>query len=462
MGLIVAGDRSGTGKTTVTLALLAALTHRSQPVQSFKVGPDYIDPMFHRAVTGCPCYNLDPVLTSETYVQRCYQQHTTGYAVVEGVMGLFDGADGETDVASTAHIARLLNLPVLLVVDCARMSRSVAALVLGYRQLDPRISIAGVVLNRVGSERHLALLRSALNSISVPILGVFRRGADIKLPDRHLGLVPVGELSGFRQTVQRLAALGEANFEWPQLEAVFRQGQRQVRPDVKPLPTAITPLRSDPPMIAIAWDRAFNFYYPDNLAQLAQWGAILRYWSPMADAFPADVQGLYLGGGFPEVFAEALADNRAARDGVRGAIATGLPTYAECGGLMYLCQTLTDFDGQTWPMTGVLETSVEMSGQLSLGYRQSHTLQSGPVLPANATVTGHEFHRSRLQTALPDALYRSRRAFPSGPADGPYLEGVGTENLQASYLHLHWGSRPDIAERFVTQCRQWRSGLSAP
>ncbi len=218
-GLVIAGERSGVGKTTVTLALLAALAQKSPRVQSFKVGPDYIDPMFHQQATGRPCYNLDPILTSETYVQRCFAHRCQGadFALVEGVMGLFDGASGLSDVASTAHVARLLNLPVLLVVDCSRLSRSVLAILHGYRSLDPRVTLAGVVLNRVGSDRHLELLTDALASIDLPILGVLRRQTAIALPDRHLGLVPTAELPHLPEILARLAHLGHTCFDWPTL-----------------------------------------------------------------------------------------------------------------------------------------------------------------------------------------------------------------------------------------------------
>ncbi len=459
-GLIVAGDRSGTGKTTVTLALLASLVQRwlgrsggaSHPVQSFKVGPDYIDPMFHGAVTGRPCYNLDPVLTSEAYVKTCYRQHATRYTVVEGVMGLFDGADTESDFASTAHIARLLNLPVALVVDCGRMSRSVAALVLGYQKLDPRIAIAGVILNRVGSDRHLTFLRSALDSIGIPILGIFNRDTDITLPDRHLGLVPVDELDGFRQTQARLAEFGEAGFDWEKLAPIFSSVPQ---PEQAAGNRVAMVLRTGL-AIAVARDRAFNFYYPDNLSLLEQAGAQLRYWSPMTEPFPTNVQGLYLGGGFPEMFARDLAHNQAARLSVQQAVLDGLPTYAECGGLMYLCEQLVDFNGQAWPMAGAIRATVRMGQRLNLGYRQAQVLTSGPLMTTGQTITGHEFHRSCLETVengTYSAIYKSQRAFGVGDA---VLAGLGTPSLHASYLHLHWGTHPALPQRFVEQCQQWQ------
>ncbi|NJO67065.1 MAG: cobyrinate a,c-diamide synthase [Leptolyngbyaceae cyanobacterium RM1_405_57] len=219
MALAIAGERSGVGKTTITLSLLAVLQQRQLSVQSFKVGPDYIDPMFHRYVTGRACRNLDPVLTSAAYVQQCFFKHTqtVDYALVEGVMGLFDGATGVDDTASTAHIARLLNLPVLLVIDCSRLSRSAAAIALGYRSFDPRLEFAGIVLNRVGSDRHLELLKAALEPLNLPIIGVLRRQDDITIPDRHLGLVPTAELPVLDTLIERLANLGEICFDWSRL-----------------------------------------------------------------------------------------------------------------------------------------------------------------------------------------------------------------------------------------------------
>ncbi|MEO0457122.1 MAG: cobyrinate a,c-diamide synthase [Cyanobacteria bacterium P01_A01_bin.114] len=457
MGLVIAGERSGVGKTTVTLALLAALATRSSPrqIQSFKVGPDYIDPMFHQAITGRSCYNLDPVLTSETYVVACYRQHvqTANYGLVEGVMGLFDGATGDAETASTAHIARLLNLPVILVVDCARMSRSVAALVQGYRTFDPRICMAGVVLNRVGSDRHLSLLTAALATINVPVVGVLRRDAVMSLPDRHLGLVPTGELEDFGAIAARLAAVGQQCFDWAVLEQWVRvnKGEGAVEAGLVPAQRGESEVGGRRVRIAIAADPAFNFYYADNLAQLEAEGAQLIYWSPLEDELP-EVEGLYLGGGFPEMFAERLATNQRAQTQVKQAVAAGMPTYAECGGLMYLCEKLTDFEGQTWPMVGVLLTAVKMTGQLSLGYRRAVALATTPLLTAGQSVIGHEFHRSALTSRLSQPVYHAR---PYSDAKDEQAEGGRWANLHASYIHLHWGGQPDIARRFVEQCRRY-------
>ncbi|MEP0868848.1 cobyrinate a,c-diamide synthase [Trichocoleus desertorum AS-A10] len=460
MALAIAGERSGVGKTTVTLALLAALQRRGLRVQSFKVGPDYIDPMFHTRVTGRACRNLDPVLTSEAYVQQCFARHVAGVdcALVEGVMGLFDGATGPEDCASTAHIARLLNIPVLLVLDGSRLSRSVAAIAHGYRSFDPRIQLAGVVLNRVGSDRHLELLQAALEPLNLPILGVLRRQAEITIPDRHLGLVPTGELDQFHSLIDRLADLGETCFDWPQLLPLLDAPPPQ---PFEPLVGQEQNLFPRPQVrIAVARDRAFSFYYADNLDCLEQLGAELVSWSPLSDPhLPVDVQGLYLGGGFPEVFAEQLADNASGRDAVRVAIQAGLPTYAECGGLMYLCQQIQGFDQQSWAMVGILPTTAVMAGRLTLGYRRAIAQQNSSLIAAGTTVCGHEFHRSTLTETTPQPLFQTWRYDPSSQ-EAPSLEGWRSQQVHASYLHLHWGSRPELAARFVRSCAQFQQPIA--
>lgn len=454
MGIVVGGERSGVGKTTITLALLAYLSQQQQRVQSFKVGPDYIDPMFHRHVTQRPCRNLDPVLTSEAYVQQCFARHTqdASHAIVEGVMGLFDGAADRPTYASTAHLARLLNLPILLVLDCSRLSHSIAALVHGYRSFDPRLQFAGLVLNRVGSDRHLELLKSALEPLQIPILGVLRRHDGIQIPDRHLGLVPTAELPNLREVIDQLAQLGATCFDWEQLMPLLETQPIQphkTREGLNP------PTLKIQPRIAIAQDSAFNFYYADNLDLLADLGAELIPWSPLQDSrLPENIQGLYLGGGFPEMFAEQLADNRSVRQSVQKAIQAGMPTYAECGGLMYLCQSLTTFTGDRYPMVGSLPTSAVMGARLTLGYRQVMTLQDSPLMTQGQRVWGHEFHRSHL-TELPDQpLFQFSDSSQCRPGQAKQ-EGWRVHQVHASYVHLHWGSCPELPIRFLQTCQQF-------
>ncbi|MEA5602103.1 cobyrinate a,c-diamide synthase [Nostoc sp. UHCC 0252] len=451
MSVIIAGERSGVGKTTVTLTLLASLRRRDRLVQSFKVGPDYIDPMFHQHVTGRPCRNLDPVLTSEAYIQQCFARHSQAseYALVEGVMGLFDGIghgqekQKSTDFASTAHIARLLNLPVVLVIDCSRLSGSVAAIAHGYQSFDPRIKIAGVVLNRVGSDRHLSLLKDSLEALQLPILGVLRRQDNITIPDRHLGLVPTAELPELNALINRLADLGDTCFDWQHLLPLLKSEPLPHPPHPPHPPSSIR--------IAVARDRAFNFYYQDNLDLLQQLGAELVFWSPLEDAdIPKDVQGMYFGGGFPEVFAQQLAENTSVRDGVKTAILKGMPAIAECGGLMYLCEQIIDFEGKSWSMAGVLPTSAVMGGRLTLGYRRAVALQNNLLVKTGTTVYGHEFHRSHLTLTPNQPLFETSR-YDCDEDMG--CEGWGLPaNVYASYVHLHWGESEEIPQQFLTKC----------
>ncbi|MBD0308486.1 MAG: cobyrinate a,c-diamide synthase [Microcoleus sp. T1-bin1] len=496
MALVIAGERSGAGKTTVTIALLAYLIRRGLNVQSFKVGPDYIDPMFHAFVTRRPCRNLDPVLTSESYVKKCFSRHIqdVDYALVEGVMGLFDGVsrknqesrshdtDFDTDTginyrkeegnydfsfASTAHVAYLLNLPVLFAIDCSRLSGSVAAIAHGFRSFNPDLKFAGLVLNRVASDRHLELLQDALKPLNLPVLGVLRRDEAVTIPDRHLGLIPAEELPNLHAAIDKLADLAAVSFDWDQLLpllAATRNGGGEGSEQLSgrhSLPSFIVTQKDDVVnslgkqfgvRIAVARDRAFNFYYQDNLDLLEELGAELVFWSPLDDSvFPDNVQGLYFGGGFPEVFAQKLSGNVLIRDAVRKAIFSGMPTYAECGGLMYLCDSIVDFDGNSWQGVGVLETAAAMGKRLTLGYREAVALRDSSVLTALDRVWGHEFHRSHLTVEPTNPVYHSWRYGKRGEVEA-VAEGWGVCQVHASYLHLHWGARPDIPARFLQQC----------
>jgi cobyrinic acid a,c-diamide synthase len=506
MSIAIAGERSGVGKTTVTLAILAALKRRQQTVQSFKVGPDYIDPMFHAYVTGRACRNLDPILTSQTYVQQCFDRHsqTADCALVEGVMGLFDGASGTTDAGSTAQVAKLLDLPVVLILNCSSTSRSIAAIAHGYRTFDPQVQIAGLILNQVGSDRHLELLTAALSTLHLPILGILRRRDDLKIPDRHLGLIPAGELTDLNATIDRLAHVGETCFDWERLlpllasklvggnrmscspvftpptppykadEIALRKPQRAFHQaggasDLAPFPwkgegwgdaLSLSKCGVNPKIrIAVAKDAAFNFYYADNFDILRAAGAELVEWSPLSDLqLPPDVQGLYFGGGFPEVFAETLAANQLARAAVKAAIIAGMPTYAECGGLMYLCDRIVDFSDRSHPMVGIFSTAAVMGKKLTLGYRQLTFLQDSSIADIGDRVWGHEFHRSTL-TDLPAAPLYNLQGYESNSIFVP--EGWYKYNTQAAYTHLHFGARPDLPARFVERCRRFRAAFAS-
>ncbi len=466
MTIVIAGERSGVGKTTITLSLLAYLCQHSNRVQSFKVGPDYIDPMFHSAVTKRPCRNLDPILTSEAYVKSCYLKHSQNveYAVVEGVMGLFDGIRLEEEetktnsslpfYASTAHIATILELPVVLVVDCSRLSGSVAAIVHGYSSLEPRIKLAGVILNKVASPRHLELLEDALAAVAMPILGIFYRQGEIALPDRHLGLIPSEEIKGLPQIFDRLADMAARGFVWDKLLPLLRVSGESLKRLLQASPSfsggeslkrLLRTFR-----IAVARDKAFNFYYPDNFDILQDLGAELVFWSPIEDRhLPENIQGLYFGGGFPEVFAAELSANASILQEIRRLIGLGIPTYAECGGLMYLCEKIIDFKAKSWQMVGVLPTVAVMGKKLTLGYRQATPVKNNYLVDRATLVKGHEFHRSSLQIP-PDRPIWQLAAYSHQFQPTP--EGWQIDRVHASYLHLHFGGNPSIVKKFCEAC----------
>jgi cobyrinic acid a,c-diamide synthase len=445
MAILIAGTHSGVGKTTITLALLAWLKNRGLTIQSFKVGPDYIDPMFHKRITGRPCRNLDPFLTSESYVTQCFRQHSQGSdgVVIEGVMGLFDGRittgslNPRADQGSSAHVAVLLGVPVLLVVDASKMGRSVAAQALGFKLFNPHVNLAGVILNRVGSARHEALLVEALEEIGLTVYGAFYRADEVTLPDRHLGLVPVGELDQFAQMEARLAHLAET----------YLKGDKLL-PFIQDIPaTGAAPELFDKRneknsiLIGIAQDQAFNFYYQDNLDILESLGATLVPFAPTLDEkLPSGIQGLYLGGGFPEIFAEQLAANVPLKDQLKDSMDRGLSVYAECGGLMYLSESILDFQGENHQMLGVLPTQVHMGAKLTLGYREAKVQQDSYVVQSGQTIRGHEFHRSILRTQPNPALYHFQ--------DGTQ-EGWSLANIHASYLHVHWGDQLAMPQRWL-------------
>jgi cobyrinic acid a,c-diamide synthase len=443
MPIAIAGTHSGVGKTTVTLSILAALRHWGVAVQSFKVGPDYIDPMFHSVVTGRPCRNLDPVITSDQSVQSCFAEHSANAdgAVIEGVMGLFDGA-GSDEFGSTAHVAKLLgkSVAVVLVIDCSRMSRSLAATIYGYHHFDADIKLAGVILNRVGSDRHREILLEAIAPLGIPVLGIIPREEGIKLSDRHLGLIPIEEIADFDQIIDRLADLGKRCFDWDNLMPLIKNSQNLTTISPQPLlANTNTKVR-----IAIARDRAFNFYYADNLDILEKLGAELVDWSPLNDAqLPEQIHGLYFGGGFPEIFAAQLAENQSAIASVRQH--SHLPIYAECGGLMYLSEAIVDFAGHKFAMVGAIPTQTIMTDKLTLGYRCGQALLPHSWLPDDQPIWGHEFHRSRQTAASDRPLYQLTNY--AGQDLGE--EGWGKNNLLASYVHLHWGGNPSIAAGLI-------------
>lgn len=435
---MIAGTSSGAGKTTVATGLIAALVARGLAVGAAKVGPDFIDPGYHGLATGRPSRNLDAWMCGVDAVPPLAGRAAAGadVLVVEGVMGLFDGSgDPSGPAASTAHVARLLDAPVVLVVDASSVGGSVAATVHGFATFDPSTRVAGVVLNRVGSDSHEALLRDALAPLGIPVLGALRRDPAYSWRDRHLGLVPVAEQ---RDAVRRsVATLAGAVARDVDLDAAMALARSAPSVAVEEPPAA---RRQGPAVVAVAGGPAFSFTYPDNLELLAQAGADLVSFDPLADErLPEEATGLYAGGGFPEVYAEALAANRPLLADVRARVGAGLVTWAECGGLLWLARSL---DGH--PLAGALPADGRMTDRLTLGYRRARTRFASPLGPAGTELRGHEFHYSTLDPQG-DALDWSGRT-----AQG--RAGYAGPTLLASYLHVHMGADPTPAERLVAAC----------
>jgi cobyrinic acid a,c-diamide synthase len=460
MPCLIAAPCSGSGKTLLSLCLAAHARRRGLRLQPFKVGPDYLDPQLLSRVSGLACRNLDPLLCGEAWVERCFTWHGSraDLALVEGVMGLFDGR-GPGSEGSSAAVAAQLGLPVVLVVEASRQAGSLAALVRGFRDHGPpQVQLAGVVLNRVGSARHRALLAEALAAIEVPLLGVLPSQPALELPSRHLGLLPPGEIADLAGRCEAWADLAESHLElellWPLLQPpACRQAHDPIHsllsaasePHAGPLPLPAAPFP-----VAVASDAAFHFRYPEASELLRACGLEPRPWSPLADEpLPAGCRGVLLPGGYPELHGAQLAASQRSLGALRQAAAAGLPIVAECGGLLLLGQELWDGEGRPQPMAGVLPFRAQR-GELTLGYRQATALADGLLLRRGEQLWGHEFHRWQLQdgTATAPLWQLEGWGSPSRP------EGWSKANLHASWLHLHWAGYPAIPARLAAACQR--------
>ena len=447
--VVIAGVRSGVGKTTIASGVMGALARRGLRVQPFKAGPDYIDPTYHTIASGVPSRNLDTWMLPHPVVAELFHRAAgaADIAVVEGVMGVFDGHSSLDEDGSTAELAKLLDAPVILIADAGKVARSVAAEVLGYQQFDPDLRIAGVILNGVGSERHLEFCQPQIEATTgLPVVGWLPRRDDLVQPERHLGLIPTVEGTVLSDWYDALNGQIEQTID---LDAISRIADTAGRPSDSGsgvFPDERQPART---AIAVARDRAFSFYYQDSLDLLSAWGAEVIPFSPLDDsALPDGVGGVYLGGGFPELFAEDLSRNHSMLDSIRSAIQRDVPVYGECGGLMYLGQSLSDLDGRQFPMVGAIPVVSSMEGRrLHLGYREVEACAEGPLLRAGEQVRGHEFHWSVLQDPPGEEFAAYRVVNQDGRPEG-FRKG----SVWASYIHVHLGSRPGLAKRFVDTC----------
>ena len=455
--LVVAAPHSGSGKTTITTGLIAALVNRGLRVQPFKVGPDYIDPSYHTLAAGRVCRNLDTWMLPEGRWLDVFDRATrdADCAVIEGVMGVFDGARYDAETGSTAEVAKQLGAPVVIVMDTARMARSAGALALGLLTFDRELDVAGFIANQVGSESHGRGVASVIEAATgKPCFGWIPTEAALSLPERHLGLIPTSESGEWRAFVR---AAGSAVEKYLNVGALLLAMRPAVRPRLRL--GARQPVRqsgaSDGPVIAVARDEAFSFLYPENLELLIEAGGHIVFFSPLRDsALPVGTRGLILSGGFPEVYAAQLSANERMRAAVRAAHQKGLPLLAECGGLMYLTEAIRDLHGTPFPMVGLLPGESVMTSRLTIAYRTAQAAGDGPVLAAGETVRGHEFHYSvwdNRPADLPPAFWLLPPAGTVAPAQP---DGARLGNLWATYVHTHFLSAPSMAARFVAACRE--------
>ncbi|MFF2642918.1 cobyrinate a,c-diamide synthase [Streptomyces niveus] len=445
--LVIAAPASGSGKTTVATGLMALLAARGLAVSPHKVGPDYIDAGYHALATGRPGRNLDAYLCGTELIGPLFAHGAAGcdVAVVEGVMGLYDGAAGQGELASTAQVAKLLRAPVVLVVDASSQSRSVAALVHGFASWDPEVRIGGVILNKVGSDRHEALLREALDESGVPVLGALRRAAEIETPSRHLGLVPVAERRA--EAVDAVRGLAERLRVGCDVDGLLRLARSAppLEVEVWDAGGAVREAGGGArggPVVAVAGGAAFTFSYNEHVELLRAAGADVVVFDPLRDEqLPPGTKGVLIGGGFPEVYAAELGANEPLRKAVAELARSGAPVAAECAGLLYLARSL---DGA--PMCGVLDADARMSERLTLGYREAVAVGDSVLAAAGTRLRGHEFHRTVLEPGAGAApawgLVRPERR----------VEGFVQRGVHASYLHTHWAAAPAMAQRFVERC----------
>ncbi|TSI11798.1 cobyrinate a,c-diamide synthase [Lysinibacillus sp. BW-2-10] len=445
--IVIAGTGSGVGKTTLTIGLMAALMKRGLTVQGFKCGPDYIDPSYHTSVTKRVSRNLDSWMLTKDVVLDVFTNGSKGtdISIIEGVMGFYDGKNPETNEGSTAEISVITKSPVLLVVNCASMARSAAAIVKGFQCFAEGPNIVGVIANKVGSEGHFQLVKQAIEKeCGIPVIGYLKRELDIEIPERHLGLIPSlerGELEPFFDKlgtlisesidIDRLLEISVAEPLSTKRSSIFEKNKEAV---VK---------------IAVAKDTAFNFYYPENLELMEARGIELLYFSPLADeAIPEDADGLYIGGGFPEEFAEILAENETSKYSIKKAIENGIPTLAECGGFMYLTESIETTDHEKFNMVDVIPGKVQMQTKLAaLGYREISGQNSNYLL-MDSKAKGHEFHYSTFHSTEEAIPY----AYETVGMRGKKQEGYLLHNLVAGYTHFHFASCPEMVDRWIEKC----------
>lgn len=453
--IIIAGTQSGVGKTTISTGLMGALKNAGYTVQGFKVGPDYIDPSYHSAVTGRLSENLDTWLVPQTQIREVFNQTTkdADIAVIEGVMGLFDGVSGVDERGSTSQIAKLLNCPVILVIDAHNTVRSTAAIAAGFRNFDPKVKVKGVILNNVAGQVHANWCKDAIEKVGLPVVGWLPVNKKITMPERHLGLIPTpekNEASVYQEIVKFIQEKLDIKQIYEIAKAAGPLPKVQAKKAALAKKTQKTQVR-----IGVAFDEAFNFYYPSNLNLLSQLGAEIVRFSPLHDkTLPSGVRGLYIGGGFPEMFLEQLESNQALRQSILQGINRGMPVYAECAGLMYLTKSVADFEGKSYQMVGALDGKTTMTPKTLVTYSEAQVIADNILSRPASTIKGHEFHNSVITEIPVGTQFAYSMLMGHGIKDKK--DGWIRNNVLASYMHIQFAQDMEIAKTFIDKCRNWK------
>jgi cobyrinic acid a,c-diamide synthase len=454
--VVIAGAQSGVGKTTVSIGLMTALKEAGFRVQAFKVGPDYIDPSHHRAATGRPSENLDSWMVPKDQIIELFTRTSKGIdlAVIEGVMGLYDGISGLDETGSTAQIAEILRCPVILVIDAHNVARTAAAIVLGYKKFNENVNIAGIILNRVTGETHAVWCKEAIESTTkIPVVGWLPVNKEIELPERHLGLIPTPEKDPFNAIYPKIR-----NFFRNRINLNMIVGIAKSAGEIPEVQHPIYPSRKRPKSVAIglAFDEAFNFYYQSNINLLEAYGAEVKRFSPIHDKeLPADIDGIYIGGGFPEMLPKELEANKHLRGVIKKAAEEGIPIYAECAGLMYLTDSITDFKGKSYDMVGVLNGKTLMTKKTLVTYSLAEATRDTLLCRAGRQLRGHEFHNSIISDIPSDTEFAYTMKIGEGTKDKK--DGWIQYNILASYMHIHFAQNPKIVKTFIANCKKHKS-----
>ena len=439
---MLAGTTSGVGKTSIACAIIHGIKKKGYSVQSFKVGPDFIDPSYLSSLSGKPTRNLDPWLMGSTGIVTSFVKNfDSDFSIIEGVMGYYDGFSGESNYSSTHHVASILKTPVILVLDASKTARSIAATALGFVKFHKNSRISGFILNKIGSKKHEDLCRQALSFLKIPIVGVIPRNTGLTMESRHLGLIPVYEQ---RQLQSKISNIAKTMSDFIDINKIMQIGNKVSSFDV-------TPKEKNPKQkvsIAIALDESFNFYYQDNLDALKKEGAKIEFFSPVSDVKVPACDGIYIGGGFPEVIGSALEKNSKMQKNIKTLAESGIPIYAECGGLMYLTRSI-DYGSKKFKMVGIFDITTKMQKRLKLNYTKASIVNDCLIAKAPSTIQGHEFHFSELESIPKDSKFAYDLSIGVGIKN--QKDGLMQHNTLASYMHMHF-ARPGIARNFVQNC----------